>query len=127
MESLQKKTSIFYKINRRSSVGRSQQRKGRSGEREIVQILRDHGYPVTAGEPMAFGSCPDISGLPGIHCEVKRVEKLNIYSAISQAVEDSQKFSDGLPAVFHRKNRHGWLITMRLEDWLKIYEQTTLD
>ena len=103
------------------------QRKGRGGERELVQILRDRGYPVTAGEPMSFGSCPDISGLPDIHIECKRVERLNIYSAICQAVEDSRKFSDGLPAVFHRKNRHGWLVTMRLEDWIKIYGRTTFD
>lgn len=28
---------------------------------------------------------------------------------------------NGVPAVFHR-NRSGWLVTMRFEDWIKLYK-----
>ena len=28
-----------------------------------------------------------------------------------------------LPAVFHRRNRGGWMVTMRLEDWIKQYRE----
>ena len=28
---------------------------------------------------------------------------------------------DGMPALFHRRNRKQWLVTMRLVDWLKLY------
>ena len=38
-----------------------------------------------------------------------------------QAVRDSEKFHDGVPVLFHRRNRSPWLVTMRLEDWLGIY------
>ena len=29
----------------------------------------------------------------------------------------------GLPAVFHRKDRCEWLVTMRLTDWMEIYRE----
>ena len=29
----------------------------------------------------------------------------------------------GLPAVFHRRNRQEWLVTMRLSDWLEMYRK----
>jgi hypothetical protein len=66
---------------------------------------------------------PDVTGIIGIHCEVKRNERLNITDAMSQAIRDSEKFHDGLPAVFHRKNRSKWLVTMTLVDWLMLYKK----
>ena len=58
---------------------------------------------------------------PGVHIECKRVERLNILDAIAQAVHDAK---DGLfPAVFHRRNRSEWLVTMRLSDWIEIYRE----
>ena len=38
-----------------------------------------------------------------------------------QAVRDAERFQDGVPAVFHRRNRSGWLVTMRLPDWMELY------
>ena len=70
---------------------------------------------------MTFGSIADVVGLPGVHIEVKRVERLNLSEAMRQAVRDSQRFGDGLPAVFHRRNREQWQVTMLLDDWLSIY------
>lgn len=99
------------------------QRKGRAGELELVRILNEYGLPATAGRPMSFGLMPDAVGLPGVHIEVKRVENLNLCAAVRQAVRDSEKFGDGLAAVFHRRNRTGWLVSMRLEDWIKLYNR----
>ena len=49
-------------------MGRSSQRKGRTGERELCAILNEAGYlDVKCGEPMSFGRVPDLVGLPGIH------------------------------------------------------------
>lgn len=59
-------------------------------------------------------------GVPGIHVECKRVERLNIYDAIAQAVRDAK---DSIPAVFHRKNNCEWLVTMRMDDWIQIYRE----
>ena len=65
----------------------------------------------------------DLFGLPGIHIEVKRVERLNLTDAMTQAVRDSEVFHDGAPTVFHRRNRSPWLVTMRLVDWMELYQE----
>lgn len=102
-------------------MGKSSQRKGRAGELELVKVLLDFGITAEPGRAMAFGKTPDITGIEGIHAEVKRVEKLNVPEAMKQAVEDSEKFKDGKPCLFHRRNRSPWLVTMRLEDWVEMY------
>lgn len=102
-------------------MGRSQQRKGAAGERELAALLSAAGYECQRGGSLSFGEVPDVLGLPGIHIEVKRVEKLNVGEAMEQAIRDSDRMLDGLPALFHRRNRKPWLVTMRMEDWLKLY------
>jgi len=102
-------------------LGRSQQRKGRAGEIELAHILQSHGFDIDPGRAQSFGAVPDISGLPGVHAEIKRVERLNISQAMAQAVRDAERFQDGAPTVFHRRNREPWLVTMRLPDWLELY------
>ena len=97
------------------------QRKGRNAEKELSAMLNTYGYDTHIGAPLNFGSEPDISGLRGVHIEVKHVERLNIYQALEQSIRDSERLKDGTPCVFHRKNRRGWLVTMRLEDWLEMY------
>ena len=66
---------------------------------------------------------PDLTGLPGVHIEVKRVERLNVPEAMRQAVRDSERFRDGLPALFHRRSREPWLVTLRIEDFMALYGQ----
>lgn len=102
-------------------MGKTSQRKGRAGELELARLLQDRGYPVEPGQAVSFGVTPDLVGLPGIHIEVKRVERLNVGEARDQAERDAEKFRDGVPALFHRRNRKPWLVTMRLEDWLELY------
>ena len=102
-------------------MSRSQQRKGKGGELELASILNEYGYPVKRGGSQTFGTVPDIIGLPGVHVEVKRVERLNISEAMTQAIKDAARFRDGFPAVFHRRNRQPWLVTMLLDDWMRLY------
>jgi hypothetical protein len=40
---------------------------------------------------------------------------------MSQAISDAR--ADEIPAVFHRKNRCEWLVTMKLKDFMKIYPE----
>lgn len=103
-------------------MGAKSQRKGRSGELELCRILQGHGYPVEPGRAQSYGEVPDLAGLQGIHIECKRVERLNVPEAMTQAERDAQRFGDGAPAVFHRRSRSPWLVTMKLEDWLEIYQ-----
>lgn len=105
--------------------GRSSQRKGADGERELAAILREYGYEVQRGGSESFGEVPDLSGLPGVHIEVKRVERLNVSEAMHQAERDAERFQDGAPTVFHRRNRQPWLVTMRLADFMRLYQQKT--
>lgn len=101
--------------------GCTSQRKGADGERELSAKLRAHGYPMERGGSLSFGEAPDLTGLPGIHIEVKRVERLNLHEAMKQSERDAVRFQDGVPTVFHRRNRSPWLVTMFLDDWMKLY------
>lgn len=102
-------------------MGKSSQRKGADGERELIAALEEYGYKTERGGSLSFGDKPDVIGLPGIHIEVKRVERLNVQAAMEQAIYDSKRFEDGAPTLFHRRNRKPWLVTMRLDDWMKLY------
>lgn len=103
-------------------MGKRSQRKGRAGELELARVLKASGYQqAEPGKAASYGETPDVVGLPGIHIEVKRVERLNVPEAMGQAVRDASAFHDGTPALFHRRNREPWLVTMRLEDWLRLY------
>lgn len=108
-------------------MSRAQQRKGAQGEQELTFILRRAGYPVQWGGNKTYGEVPDVSGLPGIHIECKRVERLNLSRAMEQAQRDAARFRDGAPAFFHRRNRSPWLVTMQLTDWLQLYAQRDRD
>ena len=107
-------------------MGRQSQEKGRRGELELAMILQKYGIPARPGQAASYGTTPDVTGISGIHPEVKRHERLNVPKAMEQSVRDSLKFRDGLPAVFHRKNRSPWLVTMRLTDWLILDEKWRL-
>lgn len=37
-----------------------------------------------------------------------------------------ERFKDGMPTVFHRRSREPWLVTMRLSDWMGLYQSTLL-
>ena len=94
--------------------------KGARGERELAGILRGYGYDTRRGQQYcgANGDA-DVVGLPGVHIECKRVEHLNLYDAMAQAKHDKKE--DELPAVFHRKNDCKWLVTMELDDWMRLF------
>ena len=100
-------------------------RKGADGERELAALLREHGYEARRGQQYSGANGDaDVVGLPGIHIECKRVERLNLYDAIAQAKAD--KLDGELPTVFHRKNDCKWLVTMEFDDWLSMYNDTTI-
>lgn len=107
----------------RDMSGKSSQRKGAEGERELAALLREYGYPVERGGSLSFGEVPDLTGLPGVHIECKRVEQLRPYDWMAQAERDAVRFGDGLPAVFFRRSRSPWLVVMKLEDWMGLYDR----
>ena len=96
--------------------------KGGRGEREWAEFCREHGFTEARRGVQFKGGydSPDVTGLPGIHQEIKRVEKLNIHEAMKQSIRDSE--GKAIPIVAHRRNREEWLVTMRAEDWMEIYK-----
>lgn len=103
-------------------AGRSSQRKGADGERELAALLRGHGYSIERGGSLSFGDVPDLTGLNGIHVEVKRCEQVRLSEWMAQAIRDAERFQDGVPTVFYQRNREPWLVTMRLSDWLALFD-----
>lgn len=104
-------------------MGKTSQVKGKAGELELARLLRSHGYEIERGGCLSFGERTDLVGLPGIHVECKRTERLNMDAAMNQAIRDAARFGDGAPAVFHRRNRQPWMVTMLFEDWMRLYEK----
>lgn len=96
-------------------------KKGNAGERELANILKEYGYNCRRSQQFCGkgGESADVIGLPFIHIECKRVEKLNIDEALNQAKRDCKQGKT--PAVFHRKNRTNWKVTLDLDDFMKIY------
>lgn len=96
-------------------------RKGKGGELELAAILREHGYDARRGQQYrGGGDSPDVTGLPGVHIECKRVERLDLDAAFEQATRDAAPGE--VPAVFHRRNGKPWKVTVSLEDFLRLYE-----
>lgn len=107
-------------------MGKFSRDKGKRGERQFASLCRQEGYDArrTAQVRGDRDGAADVEGLPGIHVEVKHVEKMHLYDWIGQSVRDAEKSKDGgIPIVAHRKNNADWLITMRAEDWFKIYRE----
>ena len=96
-------------------------KKGAKGERELANKLKEYGYETRRGQQYNGLEGEDVVGLDYIHIECKRVEKLNIENAILQAKQDRNEGQ--FPAVFHRKNRSNWLVTMELQDWINLYNE----
>lgn len=101
--------------------------KGAAGERELARFieeeLKSHGithlHPERSQQFCGNSGDADVRGLPGVHVECKRVEKLNLDAAFKQA--DSDRRPGDMPIVMHRKNRGTWMATLELHDFLRLY------
>lgn len=105
-------------------MGTMSRNKGKLGELEIAHILQRYGYPARRSvQYNGWQGEADVVGVEGLHIEVKRVERLNIEEAMAQSRRDAK---DGeIPIVFHRRNHKGWLATLPLDDFIKIYKQVS--
>nr|DAG49958.1 MAG TPA: HOLLIDAY JUNCTION RESOLVASE HOMOLOGOUS RECOMBINATION [Bacteriophage sp.] len=119
----------------RHKTGRYSRAKGKRGELEFVRWLKAHGVDDarrTAQVCGSSGEAADVVGLPLIHIEVKNVARLNLRSAVEQAVRDAGAHNEKtgealLPVVVHKIPRRGWYVTMTAEDWWKLYETAAGD
>lgn len=95
--------------------------KGKRGELELAHILKTYGYEARRGQQYcgANGDA-DVIGLPGVHIEVKRTERFKLYDAMKQSERDAK--DDEIPVVITRKNSEQWIVCIKLEDFIKLYE-----
>lgn len=95
--------------------------KGAVGERELSHKLQEYGFDTHRGQQYcgANGDA-DVVGIDGLHIECKRVEHLDYYKAMEQSEHDAREHE--IPVVMHRKNRKEWLVTMKLDDFIKIFK-----
>ena len=107
-----------------SAGGRASQRKGAEAERELARLLRGYGYEVERGGSLSYGTVPDLTGLPGLHIEAKRCERLALPAWVEQAEADAARFRDGVPVVVFRQSREPWRVCLRLSDFMEIYKKT---
>jgi hypothetical protein len=100
-------------------MGKMSRDKGKVGEREVAALLREYGFEARRGVQYQGGhDSEDVHhNIPGLHIEVKRVEKLNLNDAMAQASEDA---SGDKPVVVHRQNKTRWKATLYMEDFLAI-------
>lgn len=102
-------------------------RKGKRGELELATKLREYGFDCRRGQQFkGGGDSPDVTGLPGIHIECKRVERLSLEQAMAQSRRDSEGTGD-VPVVMHRRDREGWKVTMDLDEFMNLYIAATFD
>lgn len=96
--------------------------KGAAGERELAKALRFYGYEARRGQQFSGANGDaDVVGLPQIHIECKRVQRLNLEDAYAQSKHDAR--NGEIPVVMHRKDRGKWMVTLNLEDFMEIYRE----
>ncbi len=94
--------------------------KGKRGERQWREELRETGNPARRGQQFSGSpDSPDVicDGLPWAHFEVKHVEHLNLTEAMAQARRDA---AGKAAFLAHRKNYWPWLVTMDAERFYRL-------
>ena len=104
--------------------GRMSRTKGKVGEREWAQYLKDRGFKnARRGQQFKGGQeSPDVVGVTGVHFEVKRSETFSPYAALNQA--DTERKPSETPVVAHRKNGKDWIVVMKAEDFVLLLRRT---
>lgn len=99
----------------------SQRRKGATFERQVIGLLREHGWAHarrTSDGTAQHGRGDIANGPPGCHLECKRSERTNIPAAMRQAIADADKLD--IPIVIHRPSRCEVMATLPLSDLLDL-------
>ena len=103
-------------------MGKMSREKGKRGERELASKLREFGYNARRGQQYCgVNGDADVVGLPGMHIEVKRTERLQLYDALNQSKRDAKSYE--IPCVMYRKNNSEWVTILPLDRFMEIYRE----
>lgn len=104
-------------------MGAMSRRKGTRGEQEVAIEYRAQGFdaarvPNSGGLKMKG----DLTGVPGVHVEVKCAGRINILEWLAQAEAEAPEGSS--PAVHFRlsspKRSTGWYVALPLDDFIDL-------
>ena len=106
--------------------GRPPQRKGSTGENEVVAILRQHGWRTAARNLLqSREGGADITGTWPLCVEVKRTERSDPWRWWQQVSAASKPGE--IPCVTFRRSGSEWLAIVSLEELLILLEQQALE
>ena len=97
--------------------------KGKRGERELAEVLREHGWrgAVRGQQRSGLDQADVVGGPAGWHFECKRVERLSLWPAWEQAQRDARAGGAGAGiAVVTRRNSSPWLAVVELRVLLRL-------
>lgn len=97
-------------------------RKGTVGEREAVHFLNNLGFETHRTSQVCGKDSADVEGIEGLHLEIKRQEKTAIEQWLQQSERDAG-YTGGIPIVMHRRNRETWKVTLRAEEFFKLWQR----
>lgn len=100
-------------------MSKAQREKGKRGEREIANMLKEMGFDArrTAQYCGNTGDASDVVGIEGFHLEIKRCETTKIPEWMRQAKSDC---GGNIPCVVHRRSKEEWLATLPAEEFFRI-------
>ena len=108
----------------KQQIGKASKARGKRAELDLVHQLQKFGFEARrTAQYCGKAGTSDVVGVPGVHCECKAVQRLNIWEALSQSERDSAADGNGdIPAVFFKRNRSGWYVAMPLKDFIGLYQ-----
>lgn len=101
--------------------------KGKRGELEAAAFLRGMGFEGArrTGQFAGYtGEADDVTGVEGLHLEIKRCEQIRILDWIRQAERDS-KLRGTIPVVMFRRSREPWYVCLPAADFFRLYKGET--
>jgi hypothetical protein len=112
-----------------ASRGKSARTKGASFERELAKYFTENTSFIAKrgiGQSRLGGSEVSDVDMPVLHIEAKRHKRCNIKSALKQAIDDAN-INKKIPVAITKDDRADILVTMRLDDWIGLFNAYALE
>lgn len=94
-------------------------RKGKRGELDFIQThLLAHWPEAKRNLDQQGDDKRDCVEVAGIHFQIKRVEKLNIWAALEQAITEAKPHD--VPVVAFRRNRSPWFGALEMDELIPL-------
>jgi len=101
-----------------NEMGRMSRQKGKRGQREaskeLIRLFPDCQARRSQQYCGADADADLTTDIMGLHCEVKRQERMQLYAWLAQSESDSK--ATDCPVVLHRQNGKPWICALYLDD-----------